>query len=100
MTEANWKTRLLVAIEADGRSRASICAAAGLSRNYIGSIYTDGKEPTVPKMLLLCKALNVSPAYIISGIDASPETARLMEALTADPEKTAALAALLLQSSK
>jgi len=73
MNESDWKTRLQVAIDSDGRSRAAICEAAGLSRNYIGSIYTDGREPTVSKFITLCVALNVSPAYIISGVDATPE---------------------------
>lgn len=95
MVDGSWKQRLRKAIDADTRSEAAICESAGLSRNYIGSIFRDNREPTVQKLLALCDSLAVSPAFILVGLDASPETVSLMALLEKNPGKRAALTALL-----
>ncbi|QUS59196.1 helix-turn-helix domain-containing protein [Pseudovibrio brasiliensis] len=71
--ETTWKERLKEAVKKDGRSMAAISRACGRSPQYVTQIFSYDKEPTIGNLTKLCEALNVSPVYIVSGIDLPKE---------------------------
>lgn len=74
-----WLTRLEAAIKADGRAPRAISLAAKLGPNYLSEMLTKGKVPGIDKLLKLCSELNVSAAYIVTGLEV---TAKEEEYLT------------------
>lgn len=79
MVESNWKTRLQAAIDRDGRSRREISTAAGMSYNFISQMFLDGKAPSIENFTKLCLTLGVSPIYVLTGAEMTPETEILLE---------------------
>lgn len=70
MEEPAWRIRLLAAIDADRRSDNAISEETdGVGRNFVGQFRNDRKMPGVDNFLALCDALNVSPIYIITGLN-------------------------------
>lgn len=67
---------------------------AGLGHNYLHGIIKDGKDPTVERLMKVCSALNVSPAYILLG-DAPSEADDLLRLIQERPERLAAIVQLL-----
>lgn len=94
MSDSEWKTRLSEAVQKDGRSLRSISLACGLGHGYLHSIFNEGKDPSVARLERICAELGVSVAYILVGIDLSPETERLLNAIEGDPDRRAALLAI------
>lgn len=90
-----WRRRLAEAVDRSGRSWASVSEAAGLSRNYLGSVLRDGGEPTIPKLFAVCRAIGVSPVFVLYGIDTAPETLELLRLIEAHPDRRDAILALL-----
>jgi hypothetical protein len=72
--------RLREAIDADGRSDSAISTAAGFTRSYVSHIFNQGADPSVESLLKLCATLDVSPAYILTGAQVTPEGERLLKA--------------------
>jgi transcriptional regulator with XRE-family HTH domain len=68
---------------------------AGLGHNYIHGILKEDKDATVDRLLAICKALNVSPAFILLGQTAPPEVEELLLLMQANPERREAILALL-----
>lgn len=85
MTESDWKARLREAIEGDSRSKREISTAAGLGYNYISQVLSDSKTPTVDNFVKLCRVLGVSPIYIMTGADVTPELETLLDAWARTP---------------
>lgn len=90
-----WLTRLLLEIERNGMSQRSASLKAGLGAGYVNSLVKEGKDPALDHVMRLCAAINVSAAYILFGINVTPETERIMRAVEDSPERRAALVALL-----
>jgi transcriptional regulator with XRE-family HTH domain len=83
-----WRDRLAAAIEASGKSQREISLAAGLGPGYVNSIFNDGKEPSVDRLMRVCRSLNVSIYYILGGFDINPETEEFLRLLVrADSEE-------------
>lgn len=80
MNESDWKERLQVAIERDSRSKREISTAAGLGYNYISQVLADSKTPTVDNFVKLCRVLGVSPLYILTGAEMTPDLEAMIEA--------------------
>lgn len=69
MRYENFTTRLMNAIDADGRSDRAISLAAGLGENYVNQMRLYGKEPSIICAGKLADALNVSLAYVLLGTE-------------------------------
>lgn len=90
-----WRDRLAAAIEERGETMRSASLKASLGANYVHGILKDGKDPTVEKLLALCDALGVSPAYILLGEKMPPEVEALLLLMQSSKERREAILALL-----
>ena len=67
----DWRTRLIQAVDADGRSDRAISEAAGLGVNFVNELRKGEKEPGVNKVLRLADTLQLSLGYVFSGTEIS-----------------------------
>lgn len=99
-----WLDRLQEAIRKDGRRPRTISQAAGLGPNYLGEMVNKGKIPGIDKLMKLCKELNVSATFILTGSAVSPESEEMLAilgSLEADEQETLLrLARQLLKASQ
>ena len=73
-----------------------VSIAADLNPGYLHSVIgKDQKEPTVTRLARVCKVLDVSLAYVMYGVDISPETEELLHIIESRPEKRDQLLKLL-----
>ncbi|MGP0069721.1 MAG: helix-turn-helix domain-containing protein [Isosphaeraceae bacterium] len=54
-----------------GLTQERLSFLAGLSRPYISELERDLKSPTVATLFLICDALDVSAADVVSRVDAA-----------------------------
>jgi len=94
-TGNNWKVRLLEIIEKSGRTQKDISVEAGLGRAYLYGVCREGKEPSVENFLAICKALNVSPAFVLFGWNITEKQQELLRLLGSSDDKTEAVLTLL-----
>lgn len=92
---ADWRERLERTILERGETMRSASLKAGLGHNYIHGVLKEEKDATVDRLLAICKALNVSPAFILLGQDAAPEAEALLLLMQSSPERREAILALL-----
>jgi transcriptional regulator with XRE-family HTH domain len=75
---------------------------AGLTPNYVGTIETGRRDPSLSTIVSLARALSVSPAELLGGLDGlSPralEVARLVDGVPSDVQD--AIARLLRATQK
>lgn len=95
MRGQEWRQRLEAALTERGESMRSASLKAGVGANYIHGILKENKEPTVDRMIAICKTLNVSLSYILTGAKVSRETEGILRALEESPETRDAILALL-----
>ena len=91
----SWRPRLEKAVQDDGRSLRDISLASGLSHGYLHGILRDDKEPTLDRFERICSTVGVSTAYILIGLNVSPETEAIMRQIEGDAGKRRALFDLL-----
>ncbi|AGB71839.1 MULTISPECIES: hypothetical protein [Rhizobium] len=94
--QENWKTRLLRAVDNDGRSDRAISLAAGLGVNFVNELRNTPKDPSIEKVLKLAVELHLSMTYLFLGRDLSKDDEDLLSVLQSLPEdaKAGLLAAL------
>jgi len=73
-----WRQRLIAAIEKDDRTPRAISLAAGLGPNYLNQMIERGTSPSIPALVSLCGALDLSLTYIFTGADMSPGLEELL----------------------
>ncbi|TMV68149.1 XRE family transcriptional regulator [Thioclava sp. BHET1] len=95
MANEDWRARLSDAVAKSGRSKRSISLEAGLGAGYVHSILTEGKDPTINKLVEVCNAIGASVSYILYGVEVMPEDAEILRALQSDPITRDAVLALL-----
>jgi len=95
MSGVDWRERLEQAILEDGRSLRDLSLAAGLSHGYLHGILRDDKEPKLDRFIQICREIGVSPAYVLLGVNVSPEAEAIIRLLDADPAARDAVLALL-----
>jgi transcriptional regulator with XRE-family HTH domain len=75
---------------------------AGLTPNYVGTIETGRRDPSLSTIVSLARALSVSPSELLGGLDGlSPralEVARLVDGVPSDVQD--AIARLLRATQK
>jgi transcriptional regulator with XRE-family HTH domain len=95
MANEDWRIRLEQALKDSGRSGNAVSVEAGCAPNYLHGVLSKNKEPTLDRFLRICRALNVSPTYVLTGSRISPGTEAVVTALESYPEKRAAILALI-----
>lgn len=95
MYDDEWRTRIETAAKEDGRSLRDISLAAGLSHGYLHGILRDGKEPTLDRFTKICKALNMSTAYALMGINVTDAQLELIQEIERGGPRADAILALL-----
>lgn len=95
MKNSAWKERLAQAIDASGMSKRAVSLAAKAGPGYVHSILSEGKDPTVEKLMAVCDAISASPTYILYGVDVQPEDAELLAAMREDASTRDAVLSLL-----
>lgn len=89
------RARLREAVDASGKSEASIVKAANLGHGYLTNILKREKMPSVEKLHRLCDELNVSVPWVMYGIDVPGGFAEVFETMERNPKKFWALLQLL-----
>lgn len=93
-----WRTRLIQAVDADGRSDRAISEASGLGVNFVNELRKGEKEPGVNKVIRLAETLSLSLGFVFSGADVSAqEEADLKTFLALSPGNRAAILTLARQ---
>lgn len=95
MITDGWRERLTTAIKKNGLSLREVSLAAGAGPGYISSILTDGKEPTIQKLMEVCQAVPVSLIHVLYGFDVTLEDEAIIAAMHESPEKRDAVVTLL-----
>lgn len=67
----DWRSRLLEAVDKDGRSDRAISLKAKLGPNFVNELRNGDKEPGVNKVIKLAEMLDLSLAFVFSGADVS-----------------------------
>ena len=83
--QENWKTRLLQAVDNDGRSDRAISLAANLGVNFVNELRNTSKEPSIEKVLRLAAELQLSVSYLFLGRDLSKDDEDLLLVLQSLP---------------
>lgn len=86
MQTGTWRDRLNDALTSKGLSKRAASIAAGLGPGYVHSILAEGKDPSVDNLVAVCKVAGVSVAFVLYGIEMSPETERILRLLEVNPE--------------
>lgn len=69
--------------------------AAGFGPGYVHSIFSEGKDPTVEKLLAICDAVPVSAAYILYGVELDDDDMEILRGLQTDTETRSAILSLM-----
>lgn len=89
------RNRLAHALQEAGLSKRAASLNAGVSAGYVHSILEGVAEPTVAKLARICEANNLSLAYVIFGVELSPDAQKLLQIAQSDPKKMESLLSLL-----
>jgi ribonucleoside-diphosphate reductase alpha chain len=97
MSEGTWRDRLLRTIEKKGMSLREVSLSAKLGPNYVQSILTGGKDPSISRFIKVCDVLSVSLPEILYGVDVTAEQMEFLRLLHAAPEDMRDIALQLLR---
>jgi len=83
----DWLVRLINSVEAykaqHGSSFRSISKASGLGDNFLSQLNAkDWKEPQFGSVVAICRTINVSITYIVTGAEMSPKQELLLQHLS------------------
>ncbi|WP_444668388.1 hypothetical protein [Cereibacter changlensis] len=96
MQEEQWRIRLLEEVQKSKRSMRSISLAAKCGPNYLHGILKEGKDPTVGYLSAICREMGLSVAYVLYGVNITPEKEGILAMLDrADPESREIALAIL-----
>lgn len=96
MSDGAWRTRLLAAIQASGKSQREVSLAAGMGAGYVNSLFKDSKDPTVENLMKVCEVAGVSLSYVLYGYQMTAETEEILNLLEeASPGERKGLLTLL-----
>lgn len=95
MKNRDWRDRLADAIDDSGKSKRQVSLASDNGPGYVHSILSEGKDPTISKLIGVCKAIPASPLFIIHGVSVTPEQEAVITALEEAPELTDSVLSIL-----
>jgi transcriptional regulator with XRE-family HTH domain len=85
MESTTWRDRLKHAIDEyrlAGGSMSKLSRMAGRDDSYVSKMLRDNQTPTVEAMAGIAEGLNVSLAWLMTGIDLAPEQEEIMRIYT------------------
>ena len=91
----NWRERLEEAMTQRKLSMRALSLEAGLGPSYVSGLLKERNEPTIENMLALCKVLDISASWLISGVNITPPRERILRFLVENPNAEAAILDLL-----
>lgn len=89
------KARLAEQLEKAGISMRAASNNAGFGNGYVQHLLTSDAEPSVTKLAAVCRENGVSFAYVLLGLNMSPQTERLLKLIEKNPEKLDSVLVLL-----
>lgn len=83
-----WRIRLAEAFYASGLQKGPLSKQLGRDKDYIARLIDRGTANPTPNLFIeICEALEVSPAFVISGENAGPSREQVArKVLNADSE--------------
>ncbi|WP_310619655.1 helix-turn-helix domain-containing protein [Flexibacterium corallicola] len=85
-TTETWRDRLVAAIEGSDKTYRAISAECGKAPAYIQQMIKMNKEPSISTALRICEVINVSPAYILLGLNLSNKADDFLRVFNEIPE--------------
>jgi hypothetical protein len=95
MADDMWRKRLEEAVAESGKSKRSISLASGNGPGYVHSILTEGKDPTIEKIMNVCDAIPVSPIYILHGLNVGRIESEILRGVRDNPDAANGVLAIL-----
>ena len=91
--ERHWRERLEQALEASHKSKRSVSLAARCGAGYLHDVLSEGKEPTIDRLMRIADVLGVSLSWILYGIELKKPEEELLRAyaLLSERQKQAVL---------
>lgn len=68
---------------------------AGVGTGYVQHLVTSDVEPSISKLATICEKNGISLAFVLLGLDLSPQKQRLLDLIEKDPSKLESLLVLL-----
>jgi len=98
----DWRTRLTDAIEKDGRSRREIARECGFGTNFVSELLAGEKAPSTDRVVKLAEVLEISLAYIFTGVEMSRQDEEFLKIVAgmSDKEKEHLLGLLETRQNK
>lgn len=91
-----WRDRLIAAIDASEWPDRQIGIRSGAGQSWVSDFKNGGKVPKLDTFLDVCRFLDVSPAYILTGLPITPEIESILQGLLRlGPESRAHLLAYI-----
>lgn len=101
MRNDDWRKRLRAAIAdriADGKENyTSLAVKAGKGVNFVQQYVKTDRAPSIENLMVLGEILNVSPIYILSGLNITPEDEHFLHLLANQPPQARAYLRKLLE---
>jgi len=95
MIDSGWRKRLSDAVASSDKSKRAISLDSKNGPGYVHSILSEGKEPTIEKLMSVCDAVPVSSMYVIFGVNVDASDLELLKALEGNPHRRAGILAIL-----
>lgn len=96
MQTGKWRERFEREVDNSTLSMRAISLAAGLGPGYVHSVIKEGKDPTIENLIKVCDVLNVSTAYVLHGLEFTPNEAQILELIRKNPARRDAILSLFL----
>lgn len=98
--EDAWRERLKQAIDDRRLSYKALSEKAGFNGEYVSRMLNGRINPTVDKILTICRIANIDPVFLFSGTTSNKEMREVVEAAFTLSEREANLVSRLLQSAR
>ena len=98
--EDAWRERLKQAIDDRRFSYKSLSLEAGFSSEYVSKMLKGRINPTVDKILMICRIANIDPVFLFSSTTSNIDMREVVDAVSSLSEREASLVSRLLQSAR
>lgn len=83
MESTGWRERLALGIETKGKSFREVSLAAGKAHGYVHAMLKADKDPAVDNLIAVCEAADLSPTWVLFGVQMDRETEEIVRQLAA-----------------
>ncbi len=95
-----WRSRLRQALDDRGLKYGPLSEDAGYNGEYVSKMLSGRINPTVDRILKICKVAGIEPGFIFGTGSNSDENREVVEAVSNLSEREASLVNRLLQSAR